>query len=248
MLAYCVQTLTSIGIEPRIHHPVGDAQAAAELFVSNNYVVRLKEPRTELSEYAEFAGLWCEVQVQTTLNHAWAEMAHDTIYKKPEISGYGGGLMEGVETRMKEIMRDYLAPAGYAFQKVLLDFDRLSEGKELFENGLRSAITGAIDCNELHETLSKFASSVLPHLDDVELIAPDILKSVVEGVTRSRNLPVRQRETPFGQLEGKKPDDVAQIAASIIRDLRILRHQENVRHPLRALSLKRLSVRSRTMG
>ena len=206
----------------KIHHPVGDVQEATELFVSNNYVVRLKEPRTELSEYAEFDGLWCEVQIQTTLNHAWAEMAHDTIYKKPEFPGYGGGLMEGIETRMKEIMRDYLAPAGYAFQKVLLDFDRLSEGKELFENGLDSAITGAIDCNDLHETLSKFASSVLPHLDNVELIAPDILTSVAEAVTRSRNLLVRPRETPFGSLEGKKPDDVAQIAATIIRELRFI--------------------------
>ncbi|MGO7345420.1 hypothetical protein ACCT08_35320 [Rhizobium johnstonii] len=38
----------------KFHHPTGNVQDAADLFVSNNYVVRLKEPRSELPEYADF--------------------------------------------------------------------------------------------------------------------------------------------------------------------------------------------------
>lgn len=95
----------------RIHHPTSDDPEPSELFVSTNYVVKLKAERAALPEYARYADLWCEVQIQTTLNHAWAEMAHDTLYKKPELSGFGGQLMEGIEARMKAIMRDYLAPA-----------------------------------------------------------------------------------------------------------------------------------------
>ena len=53
----------------------------------------------------------------------------------------------------------------------------------------------------------------------IELVAPEILKSVVEGVKRSRELPVRPLETPLGSLAGKKSNDVAQVAATIIRDL-----------------------------
>jgi ppGpp synthetase/RelA/SpoT-type nucleotidyltranferase len=67
----------------KIHHPVPGQTAADNLFISNNYFVRLKADRTALPEYARFSGLWCEVQVQTTLNHAWSEMEHDIIVAGP---------------------------------------------------------------------------------------------------------------------------------------------------------------------
>ena len=76
----------------KIYYPSPDTKAATELFISNNYVVRLTEQRTSLPEYARFDGMLCEVQVQTVLNHAWAEMAHDTLYKKPALKGFGGSL------------------------------------------------------------------------------------------------------------------------------------------------------------
>lgn len=69
----------------KIHHPSPASEEAAQQFISNNYVVKLKSDRAALPEYADVANLWCEIQVQTALNHAWAEMAHDTIYKRPEL-------------------------------------------------------------------------------------------------------------------------------------------------------------------
>lgn len=206
----------------KFHHPTSPAPAASELFESNNYVVKLKSERASLPEYARYAGLWCEVQVQTTLNHAWAEMAHDTIYKKPALSGFGGSLMKGIESRMQSIMRDYLAPAGYAFQKVLADFDRLSRGQELFELGVISAIKGAADNNEVHETLTKVLSSVLPYCDDYKSISDELLTGVSDAVKRSRQIAVRPIETPFGSYDGKTSDDVAKAAAGIIEDLRFV--------------------------
>ena len=59
------------------------------------------------------------MQVQTTLNHAWAEMEHDIIYKKPALKGFGGKLFEAIEQRLRKIMKEHLLPAGYEFQKVL---------------------------------------------------------------------------------------------------------------------------------
>jgi hypothetical protein len=64
-------------------HPVPGQTDPSNLFISSNYVLTLKANRTSLPEYARFAGPRCEVQVQTTLNHAWSEMEHDIIYKKP---------------------------------------------------------------------------------------------------------------------------------------------------------------------
>jgi ppGpp synthetase/RelA/SpoT-type nucleotidyltranferase len=78
----------------KIHHPVPGQTEPDTLFISNNYVVKLKADRAALPEYARFGDLWCEVQVQTTLNHAWSEMEHDIIYKKPTLKGFGGKLFE----------------------------------------------------------------------------------------------------------------------------------------------------------
>jgi ppGpp synthetase/RelA/SpoT-type nucleotidyltranferase len=73
----------------KIHHPVPGQTAPEQLFISNNYVVKLKEYRTALAEYSRFKDLYCEVQVQTILNHAWSEMTHDVIYKAPKFEGFG---------------------------------------------------------------------------------------------------------------------------------------------------------------
>ena len=54
----------------KFHLPGPYPTSVAKLFQSYNYVVRLKEDRTALLEYREFVGLYCEVQIQTSLNHA----------------------------------------------------------------------------------------------------------------------------------------------------------------------------------
>jgi len=113
----------------KIHHPIPGKTTPDNLFRSYNYVLKLNADRTTLPEYACFKGLRCEVQVQTTLNHAWSEMAHDTIYKKPRLEGFGGKLFEAIDQRFRKIMKDHLLPAGYEFQKVQDDYERLLSGK-----------------------------------------------------------------------------------------------------------------------
>jgi ppGpp synthetase/RelA/SpoT-type nucleotidyltranferase len=113
----------------KFHHSPDATDDADVMFRGTNYVVRLNEARQGLPEYSRFGNMVCEIQVQTTLNHAWSEMAHDTIYKHPTLKGFGGRLMSGIRTRMAAIMRDHLIPAGYEFQKVAVDFARLASGK-----------------------------------------------------------------------------------------------------------------------
>jgi ppGpp synthetase/RelA/SpoT-type nucleotidyltranferase len=205
----------------KIHHPSQAAASAADLFVSNNYVVRLKPDRAGLPEYAGVSGLWCEVQVQTTLNHAWAEMAHDTIYKKPELpGGFGGNLMNSIEERMANIMRDHLLPAGHEFQKVLTDFERLSSGKELFDRGALEALAECDDNNSLYDLIERFSTYVLPNYDDLSSIYPDILKSLIKGVECARAAESKPIKTPFGSFPGYTSEDICEKAADIIDQLR----------------------------
>jgi ppGpp synthetase/RelA/SpoT-type nucleotidyltranferase len=205
----------------KIHHPQPEATDAAELFVSNNYVVKLRAERAGLPEYSDVADMWCEVQVQTTLNHAWSEMAHDTIYKKPELpQGFGSALMQSIDDRMKAIQRDYLLPAGHEFQKVQADFERLSSGKELFDTGALDAIATGEDNNDRYDLLEAFKSYVLPHHDDPISAYPDIRKSLVAAVEKARMCPENPVVTLFGNYPGRNAEAISAKVADILDDLK----------------------------
>ena len=206
----------------KFHQPGPSEGSAAELFQSYNYVLKLKADRTSLLEYREFEGLYCEVQVQTTLNHAWAEMAHDTIYKRPELQGFGARELEIIKERLEDAMRKHLLPAGYLFQRIASDVQRLTEGKALFDAGVLDAVLAAENNNERFEALVRLKDNVLPHYDDLEgLISEvrDILRRawLVAGETETVSY-----ETPFGGFRGHEPHQVTGKIAEIIEEYRYL--------------------------
>ena len=94
-------------LEVKLHHPGHEVEDATEFYISNHYVVTLRPERIALPEYARFASMRCEIQIQTILNHAWAEMAHDTIYKAPALGDFdfGGREFDGIKSRMQKVAR-----------------------------------------------------------------------------------------------------------------------------------------------
>jgi ppGpp synthetase/RelA/SpoT-type nucleotidyltranferase len=120
-------------LDVKTHHPRRNVEDATELYTSNHYLVTLNSTRLALPEYARFARMRCEIQIQTVLHHAWAEMAHDTIYKTPELAEFGKSALDDIRARMKKVAQRYLVPAGYEFQKIAIDFQRLLDGKKLFD-------------------------------------------------------------------------------------------------------------------
>ena len=204
----------------KIHHPVPGQTDPDNLFISNNYVVKLKVDRTALPEYARFGGLWCEVQVQTTLNHAWSEMQHNIIYKRPVLKGFGGKLFEAIEQRLRRIMKAHLLPAGYEFQKALDDYERLLSGKELFDRGALKALAECNDNNARHELLERFRDYVLPNYDDPQSIYPEIKEQLVTTVRVARGTKPQPIETPFGSYPGTTVDRIVEVVGNILTYLR----------------------------
>jgi ppGpp synthetase/RelA/SpoT-type nucleotidyltranferase len=123
-----------------VHHPVPGTDTETKLFDSTNYLIRLKPDRLALTEYRAFDGMRAEIQIQTLLNHAWAEMGHDTIYKEPKLTRLGGGQMTAIGERMNKVMQDHLIPAGHDFDKIARDFRRL-----LKADGAAEATLNAIE-------------------------------------------------------------------------------------------------------
>jgi hypothetical protein len=151
-------------------------------------------------------------------------MEHNIIYKKPPLDGFGGRLMATIEERMKKIMRDYLIPAGYEFQKVTNDFERLSTGKALFDESPINAILACEDNNELHERLRQFKDHVLPLYDEnirtdhVDIRAAIVAAAKAGGQVRNPN-PI---ETPFGSFGGYTADQIMDEAADILDEMRYI--------------------------
>jgi ppGpp synthetase/RelA/SpoT-type nucleotidyltranferase len=205
----------------KIHHPVPGHSEPDNLFISSNYVLKLKVNRTALSEYARFTDMWCEVQVQTTLNHAWSEMEHDIIYKRPLLDeGFGGKLSEGIKQRLQKIMTTHLLPAGYEFQKVVDDHERLVSGKALLDRGALKTLADCDDNNARYELLERFRDYVLPNYDDPQSVYEEIKGQLVAGVPAARLTKLRPIETPFGSYPGITVDRIVGAVADILTQLR----------------------------
>jgi len=194
----------------KVHHPVeenGDVRYRAV-----HYTVTLNDTRAALPEYSGFAGLRCEIQVQTILIHAWAETAHDIVYKTDEREGFGNGALAQIRKRFERIMDKYLVPAGYEFQRAQSDYERLLAGKALLDQNVLESLKGALNNNERHDQLAALGDVVLPLYDDVPAVFPEIVDILIGAAEEARSTAVREIDTPFGNYRGHTSDDSKRLA------------------------------------
>ena len=198
----------------KFHYPAS-VDATEGLFISYNYVVRLKDNRTALPEYADLAGLWCEIQVQTTLGHAWSEMSHDTMYKRPQ-ADFGTRALDEVNRRMNEIMRKYLLPADFDFQKIASDVERLRIAHEAHGRDPLKELREAPDNNVRHDVLKRFNDYVLPNYDDYQKVAAELRPAMVEIAELARATPTVQQGVHGYKYRGHEPAEIAALALDTI--------------------------------
>ena len=172
----------------KIHYP-DSTEDGAEFFISENWVVAFSEARCKLPEYRRFSDLNCEIQVQTILDHAWAEMAHDTIYKPMNDVGFGAAKVEMMRKRLRKVMQEFLQPAGYAFDKIASDYTQLRDGKAIFDGDALGAIRVCTDRNGLDDSIEKFSNFVLPNYDNYIAEAPEIIDTLSGAAIRAPAMP-----------------------------------------------------------
>ncbi len=80
----------------------------------------LGEKRLALSEYKQFRGLKCEIQITSILRHTWAEIEHDFIYK--DIVGLKKSNPEkfaAMREKLAEIMEKHIKLASAEFEELI---------------------------------------------------------------------------------------------------------------------------------
>ncbi len=204
--------------EMRVHHPTDDNDQRR--YQAIHYTVLLSEKHTGLPEYTKFKGMRCEIQIQTILNHAWSETQHDMVYHARGNPGFGGRAIQALDKRLKKIMDEYLRPASYEFQKVQHDYERLMQGKALFDRGALETLESCDNNNERHEILSTLAEHVIPNYDDIGAVYPEIRRALETAVQAARSTETKPIESPFGNIPGKTSGDVVLAAVGIFDTLR----------------------------
>ena len=202
-----------------VHYPVPGTETETQLFNSTNYLVELKPERLALAEYQPFDGLRAEVQVQTLLNHAWAEMGHDTIYKQPKLVHVGEKRLTSIKDRMDTVMRERLLPAGHDFDKIARDFAALLAADEGYEEAV-ATLTTSSDNNALDETIGVLDDRIVPQFGEPAAQFSALLPLVVDAVERTRGSAATPVQSPYGDYPGRSGLDVARKAASLVRTYR----------------------------
>ncbi len=197
------------------HHPVPGTETATRLFDSTNICVRLKPERAALPEYADFADFKCEIQVQTLLNHAWAEMSHDTSYKGPDLRHVDQDQLKRIDERLDQVMTEHLLQAGHDFDKIARDFDLLVRADRDFEPTV-ATIAGSASNNALSEALDTINDVVLPRVTDRAGRFLELIPSIVDAVERTRGTGPENVEVEYGGFPGESGEDVARKALSVI--------------------------------
>ncbi|MGO7979593.1 hypothetical protein ACC691_16965 [Rhizobium johnstonii] len=198
----------------KIHHPIEENGQVR--YQAIHYTVSLNDARTALAEYRDFVGMRCEIQIQTILIHAWAETSHDIIYKVDDREGFGNEALSAIRKRFDRIMDKYLIPAGYEFQRVQQDYERLVAGKELFDNRLLESLSTAGDNNARYELLSSLADDLLPLYDDLPSVFPEVVEVLVGVVEAARITSVKSIDGTFTRLPGFSSRDVVEKSIEII--------------------------------
>lgn len=133
-------------------------------YCSVHYVVSMNGERLKLSENKGYAGIKCEIQIRTVLQHAWAEIEHDLGYKS-EIAvpkdirrsfSRLAGLLEVADKEFQEI-RDFLTAYRERVEAEMEESGPETPDSELDAVVLEAAINTKPQLQELNRRIGETA-------------------------------------------------------------------------------------------
>jgi GTP pyrophosphokinase len=82
-------------------------------------IVGFSPKRLRLAEYSRFKGLKCEIQLTLILDHAWAEVEHDILYKQdPKVSTLYRKEYLALKKRMENVMNEHIRKSSEELEEI----------------------------------------------------------------------------------------------------------------------------------
>ena len=130
--------------------------------------------------------------------------------------------MKMIKQRLEVVMRKYLLPAGFFFQRIDTDIQRLMDSKAFFDQGAMDAVIDATDNNLRQEAVHRLRDDILPYYDDLASKYPEIREKLKRAWLIAEETETKPHETPFGNFAGAEPHTVTSAIADIFRRYRYL--------------------------
>jgi hypothetical protein len=165
-------------------------------YASVHLVVGFSPTRLKLAEYKQFKGLKCEIQVRTILQHAWAEIEHDIVYKSNEDIPFElrrkfaslAGLLEVADREFETLRLDEIKLRNEIQQTVQnknlaisIDLESLTFYLERFHN---ETIKNNQQVSRLNRLIQSKNISTLEALN--KILTPEAIKGVSEKMKKLR--------------------------------------------------------------
>lgn len=150
---------------------------------AHHLIIKFKEDRLKLTEYKQFDGMICELQLTTVLFHAWSEVSHNITYKTPaELREFDNDSVESLKNHLKEIMENLIKPANYRLQYIQKEYLKLQEGRRIFDIAFLNRILQSQNRNEMYESLSLLTQYVRKYGDKSpsDLRLPDFISFIIK--------------------------------------------------------------------
>lgn len=187
---------------------------------AHHLVVHLNKDRLNLTEYSKFTGLKCEIQLTTVLYHAWSEMAHDIIYKpRKELPEFDQPAFESLKKQFSDVMQNHIRQASYSFEFIYKQFEKLKQGKTIFDVQFLEGIMKSASNNDLYEQLSLLHQFVQEFGDKTPKNF-DIITIVGSALQKAKGNTPEPIKTAFGEFEGKHYADIAEVCLDILSELK----------------------------
>ena len=128
--------------------------------------------------------------------------------------------MKGITRRFERIMDKYLLPAGFEIQKTQQEYERVRQGKELFDKDIANLLDNAQNNNKRHDILLGLKDYAIPNYDDPPAVYEGLKDPLLRAVKAARATEPVPTETTYGNIDGYTADLVTRLVVEIVEHLR----------------------------
>ena len=182
--------------------------------------VSFGENRLSLPEYSHFKGLKCEIQVTTTLHHAWSEVEHDIGYKASEdIKNFDPVGFEKIKEGFKKTMHDKIQPAMRDLENLVKQYDAIKDGSKTFNFEFFEEVKSSTTLNDLEDKLDKLKANTVIYGDKTPdgLSLVNLLKHALENKNKIKK---EKRLVGSWEVDGTTEADITYVVLEILGSVR----------------------------